>query len=43
VAPPLADTLRAEADAQRRLGQSADHRGAVEAFLGKQKPAFDGR
>jgi 2-(1,2-epoxy-1,2-dihydrophenyl)acetyl-CoA isomerase len=43
VAPALADTLRAEAAAQRRLGESADHRGAVEAFLGKQKPVFDGR
>jgi 2-(1,2-epoxy-1,2-dihydrophenyl)acetyl-CoA isomerase len=43
VNPPLADTLRAEADAQRRLGMSADHAGAVEAFLSKQKPAFDGR
>ena len=39
----LEAALEAEAVAQTRLGGSGDHRGAVEAFLGKQKPAFGGR
>ncbi len=39
---PLADSLAAEAAAQRRLGTSADHGNAVRAFLAKQKPAFQG-
>jgi 2-(1,2-epoxy-1,2-dihydrophenyl)acetyl-CoA isomerase len=39
---PLADSLAAEAAAQRRLGTTADHGGAVRAFLAKQKPAFEG-
>ncbi|GAA3398884.1 enoyl-CoA hydratase/isomerase family protein [Cryptosporangium minutisporangium] len=36
-------TLRAEARAQAALGLTADHAGAVEAFLAKQKPVFTGR
>jgi 2-(1,2-epoxy-1,2-dihydrophenyl)acetyl-CoA isomerase len=39
---PLADSLAAEAAAQRRLGTTGDHIGAVLAFLAKQKPAFQG-
>ncbi|MET8867061.1 hypothetical protein ABZW11_29315 [Nonomuraea sp. NPDC004580] len=39
----LAATLAAEARAQARLGLTADHAGAVEAFLSKRRPAFDGR
>ena len=41
--PPLADVLEAEGRAQARLGLTADHAGAVEAFLAKQPPTFDGR
>ncbi|RDI68069.1 enoyl-CoA hydratase/isomerase family protein [Nocardia pseudobrasiliensis] len=40
---PLADVLDREAEAQRRLGASEDHRSAVEAFLHKRKPVFHGR
>lgn len=36
-------TLDAEADAQLRLGATADHGNAVRAFLAKQKPTFTGR
>jgi 2-(1,2-epoxy-1,2-dihydrophenyl)acetyl-CoA isomerase len=43
VEPPLSDVLAAEAAAQARLGQSRDHVAAVEAFLAKRKPEFDGR
>ena len=39
---PLADTLAAEAAAQRRLGVTADHANAVRAFLAKEKPVFQG-
>jgi len=39
----LPDVLRAEGAAQARLGLTADHRNAVEAFLAKEKPAFTGR
>jgi 2-(1,2-epoxy-1,2-dihydrophenyl)acetyl-CoA isomerase len=39
---PLADTLAAEAAAQRRLGVTADHANAVRAFLAKDKPVFQG-
>ncbi|GAA4908311.1 2-(1,2-epoxy-1,2-dihydrophenyl)acetyl-CoA isomerase [Nonomuraea thailandensis] len=39
----LAATLAAEARAQARLGLSADHAAAVEAFLAKRKPVFEGR
>ena len=38
----LGTTLAAEARAQGRLGLTADHRGAVEAFLAKRKPVFGG-
>jgi 2-(1,2-epoxy-1,2-dihydrophenyl)acetyl-CoA isomerase len=41
--PPLVDVLSAERAAQIALGASADHRGAVEAFLNKEKPSFTGR
>ena len=40
---PLPAVLAAEAAAQARLGRTRDHRGAVEAFLAKQRPAFEGR
>ncbi len=43
VAPGLSQTLAAEANAQVELGSTADHRGAVTAFLSKQKPVFEGR
>ncbi|NIH79178.1 enoyl-CoA hydratase/isomerase family protein [Amycolatopsis viridis] len=39
---PLPDVLRGEGEAQARLGLTADHRGAVEAFLAKSKPVFHG-
>ncbi|AWB93742.1 enoyl-CoA hydratase/isomerase family protein [Aeromicrobium chenweiae] len=39
----LPEALAAESQAQARLGLSADHAGAVQAFLAKQKPAFTGR
>jgi 2-(1,2-epoxy-1,2-dihydrophenyl)acetyl-CoA isomerase len=39
---PLETVLDAEAAAQARLGVTADHRGAVEAFLVKERPAFEG-
>ncbi len=39
----LEETLQAEDAAQNRLGETADHRGAVAAFLAKQKPTFSGR
>jgi 2-(1,2-epoxy-1,2-dihydrophenyl)acetyl-CoA isomerase len=39
----LADTLALEARLQTRLGQTADHREAVEAFLAKRPPEFTGR
>jgi 2-(1,2-epoxy-1,2-dihydrophenyl)acetyl-CoA isomerase len=39
---PLADSLAAEAAAQHRLGTTTDHGSAVQAFLAKQKPAFQG-
>jgi 2-(1,2-epoxy-1,2-dihydrophenyl)acetyl-CoA isomerase len=37
------DVLTAEARDQAALGATADHRGAVDAFLGKQRPEFTGR
>lgn len=40
---PLDDVLEAEAAAQERLATTADHRHAVEAFLAKQQPVFEGR
>ena len=39
---PLAEVLAAEGAAQGRLGRTRDHAGAVEAFLAKQKPTFEG-
>jgi 2-(1,2-epoxy-1,2-dihydrophenyl)acetyl-CoA isomerase len=39
----LEDTLALEARLQAELGQTADHREAVEAFLAKRTPAFTGR
>ncbi|HKS47466.1 MAG TPA: enoyl-CoA hydratase-related protein [Amycolatopsis sp.] len=39
---PLGEVLRAEGAAQARLGRTADHQQAVEAFLGKTKPVFSG-
>jgi 2-(1,2-epoxy-1,2-dihydrophenyl)acetyl-CoA isomerase len=38
----LEDTLALEARLQSRLGQTADHREAVEAFLAKRAPEFVG-
>jgi 2-(1,2-epoxy-1,2-dihydrophenyl)acetyl-CoA isomerase len=42
VHPPLSDVLSAEESDQRQLGLSADHRGAVDAFLAKRRPEFGG-
>ena len=39
----LSNALDREAEAQTRLGQSADHKTAVAAFLAKEKPVFTGR
>ncbi len=39
---PLAQALAAEAAAQARLGATKDHAGAVEAFLAKRRPTFEG-
>jgi 2-(1,2-epoxy-1,2-dihydrophenyl)acetyl-CoA isomerase len=39
----LADALAMEAEAQRRCGDTADHRAATEAFVNKQRPHFTGR
>jgi 2-(1,2-epoxy-1,2-dihydrophenyl)acetyl-CoA isomerase len=41
--PALPDVLAAEQQAQSRLGQTADHQGAVAAFLAKRRPEFHGR
>ena len=38
----LEDTLALEARLQTELGQTADHREAVEAFLEKRAPEFTG-
>ncbi|MGH3620210.1 MAG: enoyl-CoA hydratase-related protein, partial [Sciscionella sp.] len=43
IRPSLAEVLAAEWKAQTRLGLTEDHRGAVEAFLAKEKPTFTGR
>jgi len=40
---PLPEVLSAERTAQIALGATSDHRGAVEAFLDKRRPSFDGR
>lgn len=39
----LSDALAAEAQAQSICGATADHRAAVNAFVAKQKPVFEGR
>jgi len=39
----MPDVLAAEGEAQLRLGATADHAGAVAAFLERRKPAFEGR
>ncbi|GAB3278529.1 enoyl-CoA hydratase/isomerase family protein [Kineosporia babensis] len=39
----LTTVLHNEALAQARLGLSTDHRAAVEAFLAKRRPSFEGR
>jgi 2-(1,2-epoxy-1,2-dihydrophenyl)acetyl-CoA isomerase len=39
----LGESLEKEADLQVRLGDSADHRAATEAFLHKQAPVYQGR
>src|SRR3954470_12523614 len=41
-AASLEDTLALEARLQTQLGQTADHREAVEAFLEKRRPQFTG-
>jgi 2-(1,2-epoxy-1,2-dihydrophenyl)acetyl-CoA isomerase len=38
----LDTVLAAEGEAQARLGLTADHQGAVEAFLAKKRPSFEG-
>ena len=40
---PLSESLELEAEAQLRCSQTADHRGAVEAFVAKQAITFEGR
>lgn len=39
----LADCLAMEADRTIRSGQTADHKAAVQAFMNKTKPTFEGR
>lgn len=39
----LAEALAVEARTQARAGRTADHRNAVEAFLDKRRPEFQGR
>jgi 2-(1,2-epoxy-1,2-dihydrophenyl)acetyl-CoA isomerase len=41
--PALPDVLAAEHAAQARLGQTGDHKAAVQAFLAKQRPEFRAR
>ncbi|MCG8916439.1 enoyl-CoA hydratase-related protein [Actinokineospora sp. PR83] len=40
---PLAEGLVAEGETQARAGATADHRAAVEAFVAKREPVFEGR
>lgn len=40
---PLPDVLAGEAAAQARLGMTEDHAQAVEAFLAKRRPTFQGK
>jgi 2-(1,2-epoxy-1,2-dihydrophenyl)acetyl-CoA isomerase len=42
LARPLPEALMAESAAQHLLSQTADHAGAVSAFLAKMKPTFQG-
>ena len=42
-AAPWPEVLAAEARDQAELGATADHHGAVEAFLAKRRPEFTGR
>ncbi len=39
---PIGDVLLLEAQLQKRLATSEDHRAAVQAFLEKRQPAFSG-
>ena len=39
----MAELLEEEADLQNQLGATADHVGAVESFLAKEKPTFTGK
>jgi 2-(1,2-epoxy-1,2-dihydrophenyl)acetyl-CoA isomerase len=39
----LSEALEMEADLQTRLGESADHRSATQAFLARQPPVYQGR
>ncbi len=39
----LRESLEAEADLQARLGDTADHRSATQAFLARQAPVYQGR
>jgi 2-(1,2-epoxy-1,2-dihydrophenyl)acetyl-CoA isomerase len=39
---PLAKTLAAEGKSQARCGETADHQGAVTAFLNRERPTFAG-
>jgi 2-(1,2-epoxy-1,2-dihydrophenyl)acetyl-CoA isomerase len=39
----LSDALAAEAQAQTICGATADHRNAVDAFVAKEKPRFEGK
>ncbi|MGH8794090.1 MAG: enoyl-CoA hydratase, partial [Stackebrandtia sp.] len=39
----FADALEAESAAQSACGRTADHRNAVDAFVNKRKPEFEGR
>ncbi len=38
----LSDSLEMEAELQIRLGDTADHRSATQAFLGRQAPSYQG-
>jgi len=39
----LEDALAFESRMMQETGATADHRAAVEAFVGKRKPEFEGR
>ncbi len=42
ISQSLGEVLRLEGDLQARLASTADHRGAVQAFLEKRRPEFTG-